>query len=81
MAWAKAGPGPSRVCWLWLGPDFEKAKAALGRAKAGAFGPSRAKQITSEEVVEHYSVGELWDDFGIVSDVIVLILSFFTTPF
>jgi hypothetical protein len=31
---------------MWLGPDFEKAKAASGRAKAGAFGPSRARQIT-----------------------------------
>ena len=25
-----------------------------------------------EEVVEHCTVGELWDDLGIVSDVIVL---------
>jgi hypothetical protein len=40
----------------------------------------RTRDFT-EEVVEHYSVGELWDDFGIVSDVIVLILFFFTTPF
>jgi len=27
----------------------------------------------TEEVVEHYTVSELWDDFGIVSDVIVRI--------
>ena len=32
----------------------------------------RTRNFT-EEVVEHHTVGELWDDFGIVSDVIVRI--------
>lgn len=32
----------------------------------------RTRNFT-EEVVEHYTVSELWDDFGIVSDVIVRI--------
>ena len=44
----QAGPGPSREWWLWLGPDIKKAKAASGRAKAGAFRPSRARQITTD---------------------------------
>lgn len=30
----------------------------------------RTRSFT-EEVVEHFTVSELWDDFGIVSDVIV----------
>ena len=30
----------------------------------------RTRKFT-EEVIEHYTVSELWDDFGIVSDVIV----------
>ena len=40
----------------------------------------RTRKFT-EEVVEQFSVGDLWDDFGIVSDVIVLISSFFMTSF
>ena len=43
----RAKPGPSRLWWLWLGLDIEEAKAASGQAKAGAFGPSRARQITN----------------------------------
>ena len=42
----QAGPGPSCEWWLWLGPDIKKAKATSGWAKAGAFRPSRARQIT-----------------------------------
>jgi hypothetical protein len=38
----RAGPEPSREWGLWLGPAFEKAGAGSGRAKAAAFGPSRA---------------------------------------
>ena len=40
----------------------------------------RTRNFT-EEVVEHCTVSELWDDFGIVSDVIVSIQFFFTTHF
>jgi hypothetical protein len=43
----QAKPGPSRVWRLWLGLGFEKAKAGSGQAKARAFRPSRARQITS----------------------------------
>ena len=43
----QAKPGPSRIWRLWLGLGFEKAKAGWGQAKAGAFRPSRARQITS----------------------------------
>ena len=39
--------GPSREWWLWLGPALKKAKAGSGQAKATAFGPSQARQITS----------------------------------
>ena len=35
----------------------------------------------TEEVVEHYTVSELWNDFGIVLDVIVSICFFFMTHF
>lgn len=35
----------------------------------------------TEEVIEHLTVGELWDDFGIVADVIVSIQFFFTAHF
>jgi hypothetical protein len=43
-AQAKPEPGPR---WRpWLGPNFCKAEAASGRAKAVAFGPSRALHIT-----------------------------------
>ena len=45
----QAKPGPSRIWRLWLGLGFEKAKAGSGQAKAGAFRPSRARQITNEE--------------------------------
>jgi hypothetical protein len=38
----QAKPEPSRVRRLWLGLEFEKAKAGSGQAKAGAFRPSRA---------------------------------------
>ena len=38
---------PSHLSWLWLGRDIEKARPAQSQAKAGAFGPSRARQITN----------------------------------
>ena len=37
-------------------------------------------QNFTEEAIEHYTVSELWDDFGIVLDIIVSIC-FFTTHF
>lgn len=40
----------------------------------------RTRKFT-EEVVEHYTVSELWDEFGIVSDVIVSVSFFFTIHF
>ena len=43
----QAKPGPSCDWRLWLGLRFEKAKAGSGQAKAGAFRPSRARQITT----------------------------------
>ena len=46
--------GPSHEWQLWLGPALEKAKAASGQAKAGAFGPSQARQITTWVVVSCY---------------------------
>ncbi|KAF8801391.1 hypothetical protein BYT27DRAFT_7115092, partial [Phlegmacium glaucopus] len=39
----QAKPEPSRLWGLWLGPGFEKARAAQSQAKAVAFGPSRAR--------------------------------------
>jgi hypothetical protein len=38
----KQKPGPSQLSRLWPGLGFEKAEAASGQAKAGAFRPSRA---------------------------------------
>ena len=33
----------------------------------------------TEEVIEHYTVSELWDDFGIVSDIIVSMFLLYNT--
>jgi hypothetical protein len=48
----QAKPEPSREWRLWPGLTFDKAKAASGQAKAGAFRPSRAVHSTREDLSE-----------------------------
>jgi len=50
----RARPKPSHDLRLWLSPGFQQAKAASGQAKAGAFGPSRARQITRCDICHRF---------------------------